>query len=152
MIKPPSIQSDYTLVYSGDPSLALPTGEREREKALEVARETGQWAALIIDRESPTLFHVRPIFGRTLDWMISEIRRRQMSGAESAVLALKLGLRSVEGFGDHRVDFEHVEGHQIATDKIIDALYAIDGVGRDIVQELGGVVLARALDGLRPKS
>lgn len=163
MIKPPSQQFPYTLVYSGDPALNLPTdpdGDEARTKllrakALEVARDTGDWTALIHTGEVPTLFTVRPITGALLDWMMSEARRRESTAAEVHVFALRVALTKIDGFGDARVETAPAgrEGEfRIATMKIIDALYAVEGVGRDVVQELGSIVWQRALEGLRPKS
>jgi len=155
MIKPPSQQFEYTLIFSGDPSLNLPSDRAARDKALEVARETGQWSAILHTGEVPTIFTVRPISGALLDWVISEGRRRDLSEAELHVLALRAALTKVEGFGDNRVGTESA-GHEgefrVATMKIVDALYAIDGIGRAVVQELGGIVWRRAIEGLRPKS
>lgn len=155
MIKPPSQQFPYTLIYSGDPSLNLPSDPAEKAKALEVARETGDWTAIIHAGETPTLFTVRPITGALFDWMMSEGRRRDVSDPEMHVLALRVALVKVEGFGDAKVETApagHEDEFRIATMKIIEALYAVDGVGRDVVQELGAIVWKRALGGLRPKS
>lgn len=155
MIKPPSQQFPYTLIYSGDPSLCLPSDPAERAKALEVARETGDWTPLIHAGESPTVFTVRPITGALLDWMMSEGRRRDVSDPEMNVLALRVALVRVEGFGDAKVQTApagHEDEFRIATPKIIEELYAIDGVGRAVVQELGALVWKRALGGLLPKS
>jgi hypothetical protein len=155
MIKPPSQQFDYTLIFSGDPSLNLPSEPDARAKALEVARENGAWEPIIGAGETPTLFHVRPLGGAALDWLISEGRRRSSSELELHVLALRLSLTKVDGFGDHKVTTERAgtEGEfRIASMKIIDALYAIPEVGRDVVQELGGLIWRRAIGGLLPKS
>jgi hypothetical protein len=155
MIRPPSQQFEYTLVFSGDPALNLPTDAAARDKALEVARETGQWSPILHSGEMPTTFTVRPISGALLDWLISEGRRRDLSTAELNVLSLRVALTKVDGFGDNRVTTESA-GHEgefrIATVNIIDALYAIDGIGRAVVQELGDIVWRRACGGLRPKS
>jgi len=156
MIKPPSQQFEYTLIFSGDPSLALPDKEDEREKALEVARETGQWAPLIRSGEQPTLFHVRPVHGMLLDWLLGEIRRRTLTANEANVIALRLALRRVEGLGEHKVELERIGAgmgnHDMATTAIVQALYSIEGVGHLVVQELGDYIFGRALGGLRPKS
>lgn len=153
MIKAPSQQFEYTLIFSEDPALNLPSVDAEREKALDVARETGLWEPLLHVGETPTLFHVRPIGGALLDWLAGEMSRRALSTPEACVLALRCALRSVEGFGDQKVKHERVDGFSLATMEIINSLYAIDRiVGRQIVQELGSIVLARAFEGLRPKS
>lgn len=155
MIKPPSQQFEYTLIFSGDPALNLPEDKEERAKALEVARETGQWATVLHVGQVPTTFRVRPITGPLLDWMSGEIQRRKLLNHEAAPFALRLALVGIEGFGEHKVESERagVDGEfKIATLKIIEALYSVDGVGRDVVQELGSLVMARAYGALGPKS
>ncbi len=153
MIKPPSVQNEYTLIYSGDPALNLPTDETERETVLRVAHETGRWDALL-GSESPTLFHVRPLPGTVFDWLLGERIRGNLTDVETWTLALRLALRRVDNFGKHEVKTaRNDDGHVLADVAIIDALYAeAGGLGRDIVAELGTAVIERATTALRPKS
>lgn len=160
MIKPASLVKEYTLVWSGDPALALPDSKEERDKALELARETGVWDSLIKPGEKPTLFQVRPLSGRLLDHWIK--RCQNLTRAQSFALAVRLCLRSVVNWGEHRVrhmdDPEDLE-IQMTTPDIIDALYAVGGVGdteqsigRSIVEELGILMVTRGAIALSPKS
>lgn len=154
IIKPPSLQAEYTLIFSGDPSLVLPADEAAAEKALSIARETGQWAAILSQGqgESPTLFHVRPLIGSLRDWLGGEVARRDLAPPEAAVLALRLALRRIEGFGTSKVTWVRENGQQLVDMTLIDEIYAVEGIGRKVVQELGDLVLLRTFEALRPKS
>lgn len=153
MIKAPSLVAEHTLIFSGDPALNLPEDPAEAASALEQARETNQWQALIREGESPTLFHVRPLYGTLWDWLAGEVNRRQLSQAEQWPFALRLALRRVENFGSYKVSHTKIDGHSMATTEIIDAIYTEGGgAGRQIVEELGSLVIIKATQGLRPKS
>jgi len=153
MLKPPSLITTYTLIFSGDPALVLPADPKERTHALELARETGRWETLIGPDQTPTTFELRPLPGTAFDWWMGTVRRERLSDAEANALLLRLALRKVEHFGAHRVELHRLEGQELATPAIIDALYAEGGeAGRQIVAELGGEVFARAERALRPKS
>lgn len=153
MIKAPSVASEYSLVYSGDPALDLPEDPAERERVLEVARDTGNWQSLIRAGEMPTLFHVRPLYGTLWDWFVGEVNRRSLVQVESAAFALRLALRRVENFGSYKVSHSKVDGQSMATTEIIDAIYTeAGGEGRQIVEEIGALVIVKATQGLRPKS
>jgi hypothetical protein len=142
VIKPPSAIKEYTLIYSGDDALALPDDPSERANALRVARETGDWSRLITPGMQPTLFHMRPVSGTLYDWLAGEWRRRRLVDSEAYALAVRLALRRIENFGDHKVIVEN-EAPNLATVAIIDALYDVRG-GRELMTELGALVLERA--------
>jgi hypothetical protein len=154
LIKPRSLLKEYTLIWSGDPALTLPTDEKAREHALKVAAETGDWRALINGNEQPTYFHVSPLTGSQFDWWMGEVSRRKLIVAEGAVLALRLALKRVENFGDHQVAVQRdSSGHTLASMDIIDAIYAeCGGAGRDVIVELGNAIIERAQAPLSPKS
>jgi hypothetical protein len=155
IIKPPSQQSEYSLIFSGDPSLNLPADPAAREKALEIARERGDWAPLVAPGETPTVFHLRPIAGALFDWAISECQRRKTLDPETYAFALRLALVKIDNFGDHKIKLEragHEREFKIASSETLDALYAVEGVGRQVVQELGEIVWGKAIAGLSPKS
>lgn len=178
MLKAPSLQTGYTLVFSGDPALNLPAipaalpsdasaeqvAERDaviadRQNQLRVARETGRWDKLCIAGERPTLFHLKPLSGSTYTWLASEADRRELRPAETMELALRLALDSIENLGAIKVSFEKSEdGQRLVKRSVIDDLYAIGidagdaELGRAVVQELGSCVLVRAQEPLSPKS
>lgn len=174
MLKAPSLQHRYTLVFSEDPALDLPVVpelahdatqeqrdeaeklEKEREHKLKVARETGRWDDLCRPGMEPTLFTFEPITGTTLTWLQGEARRRNLGNEEGIELAFRLSLRDVTNLGKFKVDDVVEDGRRLATAATIDALYALGReagdatLGRRLIIELGVVVYARAVAGLSP--
>lgn len=153
MLKPPSQIKTYSVIFSGDPALVLPADPKDQLRALELARETGQWASLIKEGEVATVFELRPLPGTAFDWWAGEVRRKRLSNPETNTLLVRLALRKVEHFGAHKVELETCDGQQLATEAIIDALYAESGdLGRAVVGELGDLIYKRAERTLGPKS
>ena len=153
MLKPRSLQHEYSLIYSEDCALKLPTGETERETALRVARQTGKWSELTLQGETPTVFQVLPMTGTQFSYLGSEQVRKGLLQMEVYELAIRLVLRSIANFGDHKVTHSIVEGHQIAGRATIDALYAIGetpAMGRAVIAELGEIIISHASDGISP--
>ena len=153
---PGSVQKEYALVASIDPALALPEDKDERENALRVARETGNWAPLIKPGESPTLFWVRPLPGYLQTWIRGHAQRHQLSGEEAGVIALRLALRRFENFGGRgKCEIEKTEDEWLASKADIAAITDVNphdpSVGLNIVAELGWVVFNRLMEGLSPK-
>lgn len=172
MLKAPSLQHVYSLCFSEDPALDLPSvpeladdasdEDRKAQKLaaeelaskLKVARETGQWP--LHAGMEPTIFTVAPIGGTALTWLQGESRRHELAGEEGLELALRLALRKVDNLGGIKVEFVNEDGHRLVAPKTMDALYAIGleagdaQLGRRLVFELGAVVLARAMSGLSP--
>jgi hypothetical protein len=164
VIKPPSQQNEFTLIFSGDPSLNVPPDDdgvgtdeevnsAKRERLLRIARETGRWDDLIKAGDKPTLFDVKPLTGTAYDWLQGEAARRSLTMREYAALALRLALRDVKNFGEHKVRHETIDGHTLATTEIIDAIYAAAGSGHGalIVLELGLYMAHRAAESPSPK-
>ena len=171
MIQPPSVQKDYSFIYSGDPALDLPAipdeveGEdpearklavekaiADREAVLARARETGQWQALVRAGETPTIFTLHPL-GTAYDWWCGEVKRRSLCDSEAALLVVRLALRQVDNFGKYKVEPTSQGGQALAKNEVIDAIYAEAGdAGRLIILELANHVIERATTPLRPKS
>jgi len=150
MIKPPSIQNEYTLIYSGDPALNLPDEPVEHAHALKVARETGAWPISL--GHAATEFHVRPLTGSHIEWLQGEYTRRELTDLELAALSLRLALTKVINFGDVVVRHEtHNDGHRLATRDVVNALYAVPEHGTRIVMELGSHLFVRGSDSPSPK-
>lgn len=157
MIKAPSLVSEYTLIYSGDPALSLPDDADERARVLRVARETGKWDELLTGNEAPTLFHFRNLTRTEWAWLTGEMGHstehgRSLSAVEANDLAIRLALRNVENFGAHKVERKRYRGDiWLASTKIIDAIYAEAGkYGEDILGEFGSHVIERARQQLGP--
>jgi hypothetical protein len=153
VLKPASLQGEYSLIYSGDPSLDLPDDETERARLVRHAQRTGQWP--LRAGSEPTVFHLRPMTGTMLDWWHGETVRRNLAGYELASLALRMTLVRIDNFGGHKVaHVKNDDGVALATDASIDALYSIDpddpSVGRTVVAELGNHVIERATKKLDP--
>ena len=149
MIKPPSIQNEYTLIYSGDPALNLPEDEAARDHALAQARQTGDWRALVREGETPTLFHFGQITRTQRDWIVGEMQRRQLSAPELDALIIRVALRRIVGLGAHKVERakHQAAGFHLADAETIDAL---ENVSAALIPELSGVVWERATNPLRP--
>ena len=154
MLAPPSLQSEYALVYSGDPALNLPADEAERANALRIARETGRWAAITHAGQEPTVFLFRPIHGVARTWMANQARAKSLAPEAVIELVFRLALASVTGLPGLELKHERVDGLPILTLAAMDQFYSIgEGeLGREVVAELGEVVLTRTIQGVPPKS
>ena len=149
MIKPPSIQAEYTLIYSGDPALNLPEDEAARDHALSQARSSGDWRALVREGESATLFHLGQITRVQRDWIIGEMQRRELSPPELDALIVRVALRRIDGLGPHKVTRtkSQAAGFHLADE---DTLNLLDSVSAALIPELSGAAWERATNPLRP--
>jgi hypothetical protein len=154
MLPPPSLQTEYALIYSGDSALTLPADETERANALRIARETGRWAAITLAGQEPTVFMFRPIHGVARTWMANAVRARQLGPDAVLELVFRLALVSVTGLPGVELKHERVDGLAILTLATMDQFYSLGtgDQGRDVVIELGDIVLTRTLQGVPPKS
>jgi hypothetical protein len=179
MLRLPSVQFEYTLVFSGDPALNLPEVPdlaeeeadpavlakhkelaTERGRLLRVARETGNWGALLHAGAEPTMFQMRPIHGMALVYLSGEATRGQFVKAETVALAFRLALMRIDNLGGLQVkrDAKAANGLGLVTAATMEKIYDIGldlgtpQLGRSVVAELGEIVLERALEGVSPKS
>lgn len=172
MIKPPSLQNDYTLCSEYDDALDLPevpklgddasaedraTAKKlsdEREQKLKTARDHGSWDSLVKQGRTAVRFHFRQLGRSAIHWWLAEIERGNLSNVESSELLFRLALKSVDGV-TFPVPLKHDNGKfPMLSVASMDAVYAIDGnsgVGLMIVGELTYLVSERAR-GLRPLS
>lgn len=153
MIKPQSVQREYTLIFSGDPALVLPEDEEARDRLLKQARETGDWAPLIAEGQEPTLFHFRDLTRTEVGWWDGERSHssrhdRPLSALEASDLALRIALRGVVNFGKHKVIRRQHGNVWLADESIIDAIS--NEAGSAPLMEFANVVLERAANPLRP--
>lgn len=157
----PSLQNDYTFISVADPALTWPEVDesaavdvralqiKERERAITVARETGEYP--VREGQAPVTYRLRQIKGTTFDWFQGHIRREQLGELESQAFLMRLGLVEVDGLGKVSVGTpERVDGHIIAPAAIVDVLYEM--VGRGIVAEIAGHLFGRATAPLPSKS
>lgn len=169
MIKAPSLLSSYSLVWSGDPSLALPVFvadpekdeaanleaakaiHEERERMLRVARQTGQWHPLIKPGERPTIFTFRNLNWEDREWQSGERSRKELTTLEIASLAFRLALVKVENLGTIQVERDSSGGRDMATVEVLNVLHSElgdDSVG--LVFEFAGHITDRARRQLDP--
>ena len=176
MFAVPSLQRPYTLCSSLDPALDLPevpdlTGDakpedvatrdallKERRHALKVAQDTGDWNAIVKSGEKPTMFHMRPIHGATLTWLLGEVNRKTLTDDEGYELAFRLAVKEIENFNGKKLEFVRDDGHVMADPKSLAPLYDIGRdagqpqLGRVIVLEIGMLAYTRAVQGVSPLS
>jgi len=156
VIKAPSVQHEYSLIFSGDPALRLPADSAEAARVLRIAQETGDWRSLTGD-ETPTIFQFRNLSRTQLGWYEGErascswLNGRPLSGRESDDLIVRLALRGVTNFGTHKVTFQKINGQALACTDIIDAIHdEARPQGEAVIGELAGIVAERALQQIRP--
>ena len=163
MLIPPSITTDYSMMYSGDPALDAPEAppmdsspdivscyelaKAEWAHRLTVARETGNWGGMIKAGHRPTVFRMRQIPGtirrRLLDLCGGEMSSRP---TEFTSLCFRAAIVGIENLGDEKAKVERAHdpilNASIATSTIVDRL---DDIHLGIVGELGEAVLMRAI-------
>lgn len=167
MFKLPSIVKEYSAVYSGDPSLVQaptrPEGKaatdetieqfekalKEHEHRLNVARETGDYSALLIEGAGePTLFQMRQLTADAFAYLIGQVYPREGNIATNA-LAFRFALRSVSNLGEAKVKIvEHDKLGPIASLSFFDKAGMPAELAMSIATELGDLVLDKAR--LRP--
>jgi hypothetical protein len=141
-LQAPSLPKDA----SADVTAAVKKQREDHAHQVEVARETGNWTALLAGDAQPTKFVLRPLPG--------EVHRRivdlAMSGAVGPTttnhLYLRAALIDIVNFGDVTkvklaVDPKYPELGPIATSDIPNALDALD---LRIVNQIADVVFQRA--------
>jgi hypothetical protein len=145
MIRPPSNQTSYDEFWSGDPAFVQPADPEKFKRA----RETGDWAGVLLEGSQPTKFVMQPLRGSQHRWIADQVAAGAIGAAQAHQLAFRCALQEVANFGDVAVKRTmHDKLGQIATSEIPDLL---DAITTAIVSEIGDRVFARA-QGLSPKS
>lgn len=157
MIKAPSLQSEYSLIFSGDPALILPEDPAERTRVLSVAQQTGNWAALVAPGQVPTVFHFRNLEHSDIAWLDGEFQSstehgRPLGQIEYLTLAVRLALKGVENFGTHKVEHKPLGSQRkVATPAIVNAIYAAAGkLGAELITEFAVHIINRGSGQLDP--
>ncbi len=173
MIKAPSVQSKYTLVWSKDPALELPehvddpalTAEENetarkrvdenRERLLKTARLTGDWTPITRPGERPTFFTFDHMSHTEFSWVEGEAARRQLGPLEINDLFFLVAIRDITNFGDFKLERRRaaqIDGTRehvwMATPKVLDhlqrALSEIEDGARSLVNEFVIEIIRRA--------
>lgn len=157
MIKVPSLQSEYSLIFSGDPALSLPDDAEERSRVLRIAQQTGNWTAHVIPGQVPTVFHFRNLEHTDIAWLDGEQQNssehnRPLGTIEYLTLAVRLALRSVENFGTHKVEHKPLGSQRkVATPAIVNAIHAAAGkLGAELLTEFAVHIINRGSGQLDP--
>lgn len=167
-IRPPSLQSQYDDFFSGDPALipepklAADADEKaiaayklacdEYLTKLRVARETGDWTAILVGTEQPTKFVMKQISGDAYRGLLDMHRAEKVGPGKANQLAFRCAITKVVDSGLPEAStkvtaFNHPDLGKIASVAISDYFDSID---TRIVSELGGEAMRRVSIG--PKS
>ncbi len=165
MIKPASLQSSYSLVWSRDPALSLEwyedsptlTAEQnaearakvdaERSRLLRIARQTGNWNAITKPGELPTIFTFRQLGHNDLSWIQGETLRNGYSISEFNDLCFLLAIESVHNFGSVEVKRQHKQ--KLADAKILNE---ISGALNSIIADGCALLVAEFVDHISSKA
>lgn len=170
MIRPPSLSKSWDEFWTGDPAFIQPPGvpakdateEQRSEYATEIdlyltkikaAKETGNWAEVLVPGAVPTKFVLQPvdrnIWREILDRGALPADCSRRIGILTAVaLLFRLSLKSISGFDKkvERAPDPQWDGWIMAQPEIVNALDEIDD---KIVSEIGGTIY-RKLMGISP--
>lgn len=142
------------MFFSGDPAIipvpADPEKRPERERLLEVARDTGDWTAIVLPGERPARFVMRPLTGNVYREIADAREAGKIRSGKLAQFAFRAAIQNVidPELGDVSIKFEPTDRFgEIATVACADFF---DGIDLSIVTELGGYAMRRASD-LTPK-
>ena len=123
MIKPPSTQHEYSFIWSRDPALlqveplAADATDVQREqhaesvadraRKLEVARETGDYSALIVPGKQPVCYQLGHLNRTDKGWFDGEVAMSSELGRPLGIierndLIVRIALRSIDNF-KHKV-------------------------------------------------
>jgi hypothetical protein len=148
VIKPPSLQGEFDLVFSEDPALDLPADDAEKARVLKVARETGKWP--IKPGEAATLFRIEPLTGLLMEHVRGEMLRRKLTEDESRTLIFRLGVKSITHAEGIEITYSKVDRWRALSDETTNAILSIGAaegvpeVGRAIVNQIGLLIWQRS--------
>jgi hypothetical protein len=149
-LRPPSHQKHYDAFYSGDSAFEQPAAEatdaqkEAHARRVKIARETGNWAALLVPQGNPTKFVMRPIPGTLFRTLVDRFQAGKYGVLSLQQMLFRAALIEVVNLGDAHepLTLVTVEGlGPIAPVEIADKLDSIDP---GIVRELGDDVFRRA--------
>jgi hypothetical protein len=156
MIAVPSLQNSYDDFWSGDDAILQPPASQEttpvaeRQKAMQdyvvairVARETGDWNAIMSGRGEPTRFRFRQISGDVARKLTDIARTGKASETNALVFRCALlEIVGAAGFPSFKtaVDRDYIALGPIAPVAVTNLL---DAVSPEIVNELAACVVSR---------
>lgn len=166
MLRPPSNQRPYDEFYSRDPAFVqLPDSEplsklepearaartrvvEDHERAIRIARETGDWKPLLAGEAEPTRFVMMPMSGDLFRKLGDLTLSDKLGGLELDQLVVRIALVDVVNLGDTKVDrrrpHENPAFRELGKVASVDITNLLDSIDRRIIGELGGLVMTRA--------
>ena len=143
MLKPPSLQNEFDIWYSGDPAFHLPADAKEAARLVRQCRETGDISPILIGGETPTFFTVKPLRSSVFRKIVDRVSSGTLGQTEAAAIAFRSTLIGVKNFGD--VEIRMVKDEAWGTLAAPDIADMLDARSPSIVSELGGLMLDRAV-------
>jgi hypothetical protein len=156
MIRPPSLQKHQDDFYSGDPAFIQLPGDATEAQRVEhahrwkVARETGNYSALLVEGQHATKFTMQPI--KRNDWRAFADRAslpfdssRRIGNAVLPSLLFRMSVVSISGLDIEIKRYPHREwdGWDMAS---VDVIEMLDSIDPRIVTELGELAFTRMSD------
>jgi hypothetical protein len=148
MIRLPSYVSDFDVILSTDDAVVQPAPDAsqadkdEHARKLRVARQTGDYAPVLVEGKVPTRFVCRIVDDEKLRRIIDRVNVTgpdRIGTAEMLALMVKLSLKDVANCAGLKVEK--------ATDETWGRVVGpatMQALGRDIVSELGGIIWERS--------
>lgn len=146
MTTAPSLQHPYDVILASDPAIAKPengdeAGVAEFVRKLGIARDTGDYSALLIEGVTPVRYRIRHVAQK----MLRRLHDRQnavgdnfVGRQETAELCVQLGLVEVVG-RDIKLEYD---SSQVWGRKLRDSV--TEQIGHDEVIELGTIIYVRS--------
>jgi hypothetical protein len=169
VIKPPSIQTDYTAFYSKDAAVIPapdPLSEdatdeqkqahdeqlKERTRLIQLARDTGDLSLIAQPGERITAFTMRPLTVEQFS-ELGAMHERGQTSIEIHALAFRFSVKSVSPLPDgvKLKTSEHPTMGKLASLSFLNDMKLPARMSAEIVSELGELAIERARD-LSPKS
>lgn len=144
MLRLPSLQKEFAFVYSGDDALVQPpedaAARADYDHKLTVARETGDYSALLLEGRQPSQFILRPIPGDAL--------RRLFDGAgklgNNTLASMSFRLAIVRVVDLAGVEVKHEVDKNLGRIATVGVVNALDSIDPAIVNEAGLHALVRS--------
>ena len=166
----PSVQHAYTFIWSRDPALSAiepladdatdvqreqhAEAEVDRARKLEIARETGDYSALIVPGRTPVCYQLGHLSRNDRAWLDGEVGMsaelgRPLGLIERNDLLVRVALRSIDNFKHKVKRVKNRAGIWLSEPEIIDL---IDAAQPTALAEIADTVWQRVVAPLRPLS
>lgn len=171
MILPPSNQSSYTEIWSGDPALVQPPPEpkgaskaalkeykaalEEHQRKVKLAGESGNWSALLIPGQQPTRFVVRPLSGQAYREIVSRLlltdpnSEKRLTQITMPAVVFRCCIEKIEN-GGYDQEIQRYPHEAFGSIVSVDVANYLDGIDPTIVSEIGRRIYDRGTQAPSP--